>query len=173
MALKRTLALLVLALAFAAPARAGDTPLVQMHFFEGCWRGVFADQPGVSDERCFTPMLGGTYLRDTHTVHGGGAYAGESIYYLDAQAHKLAYTYYAADGGMSRGFLTADGQGGLVFEPGAFVDADGSTLTLRATWRTHGADRYTAETEVQENGRWRVLMRIDYTRAPDLRPPPP
>ncbi len=170
--MKRALAFLALTLAFVAgPARAGDTPLVQMHFFEGCWRGAFANQPGVTDERCFSPMLGGTYMRDTHTVRGSAqAYAGESIYYHDAQAHRLAYTYYAADGAISRGLLEPDGQGGLVFEPGAYVDANGSTLTLRATWRTHGADRYTAETEVQENGRWRPLMRIDYVRAPDLHP---
>ena len=162
----------VLCAALAGSAQAGDGPLAQMNFFQGCWRGQFSDAANVTDDRCFEPMQGGQYVRDTHAVHGGaGAYSGETIYYLDAQAHRLAFTYYASDGGMSRGFAESDSKGGLVFAPGTYVGADGSTLTMRATWVADGRDRYIATAEVQENGQWRPHLRILYTRARDLNAP--
>lgn len=164
-------------LAFASSAQAGDGPLAQMHFFEGCWRGQFAASGAgagvgaVTDDRCFEAMQGGTYVRDTHVVRGApGPYSGEAIYYLDAQAHKLAVIYFSSDGGVERGFAEPDGHGGLTFPPGIYVDADGSTLTMRATWRTDGPDRYIAIAEAQDNGQWREHLRILYTRAPDLHP---
>lgn len=156
----------------AAPAQAGDGPMAQMNFFQGCWHGAFAGSTTVTDDRCFEPMLGGAYVRDTHQVRGApGPYGGETIYYLDVEAHKLALTYYASDGGIERGFAEPDGHGGLIFPPGAFTDADGSTLTLRATWVTDGPDRYIATAEMLEHGQWRQHMRITYTRAHDLTPP--
>ena len=120
------------------------------------WHGAFAGSAHITDDRCFEPMQGGHYVRDTHQVRGGqGPYGGETIYYLDAQAHRLAFTYYASDGGMSRGFADADGNG-LVFPPGTYVDPDGSTLILRGSWRPDGPNRYLAISEIQENGQWRV-----------------
>jgi hypothetical protein len=149
----------------------GDTPSAQLHGFEGCWRGVFQGESGVTDIRCFEPMLGGQYMRDTHVVHGGqGAYSGETIYYLDAQTHLLSYAYYASDGGVMRGTASVD-EHGVTFPAGQYVDTDGSTLTLRSTWRRDGADRYVAVAEMEDHGQWRPHTTITYVRAPELSPP--
>ncbi|MBS0385663.1 MAG: hypothetical protein JSS00_09990 [Proteobacteria bacterium] len=170
-ALKFAFAGAVLAAVCAGSAQAGDGPLAQMHFFEGCWHGVFGGAGAVTDERCFAPMLDEHYVRDTHVVHGGdGAYSGETVYYIDAQSQRLAFTYYASDGGIARGFAEAD-QHGLTFPPGQWIGADGQSLTMRATWRAEGPNRYVAISEVQENGRWREHLRIVYTRAPERSPP--
>lgn len=159
------------AVLFASSAQAGDNPATQMTFFAGCWRGQFVNEAGVSDDRCFEPVQGGVFLRDTHQVRGGpGAYGGETIYYLDAQAQRLAFTYYASDGGMSRGFADVS-ETGVAFPPGTYVGADGATLNMRGSWTRDGADRYVAVSEIETNGEWREHLRIVYTRAPDLRPP--
>ena len=168
----RALLLALAAFAFGAPALAGDGPMAQMNFFQGCWHGAFTGSTTVTDDRCFEPMLGGTYIRDTHQVRGApGPYGGESVYYLDAEAHKLAVIYFSSDGGVERGFAEPDGRGGLSFPPGTYVGADGSTLTLRASWVTDGPDRYVATSEMLENGQWKPHLRITYTRAHDLTPP--
>lgn len=168
----RLLLLALAAFVLSAPAQAGDGPVAQMNFFQGCWHGAFAGSTTVTDDRCFEPMLGGTSVRDTHQVRGApGPYGGESIYYLDAQARKLAVIYFSSDGGVERGFAEPDGHGGLTFPPGDYVDADGSTLTLRATWVTDGPDRYVATAEILDHGQWRQHLRITYTRAHDLTAP--
>ncbi|HVY86626.1 MAG TPA: hypothetical protein VG943_15940 [Caulobacterales bacterium] len=155
----------------AAPAHA-DEPLATLAFFQGCWRGDFGGQNGVTDDRCFAPMLHGKYVRDTHEVRNAPApYAGETIYYLDAQTHRIGFTYYASDGGISRGFAEPGEGGGLVFPPGEYVGADGSTLTMRARWTPDGPDRYVAVAEIEDHGVWREHLRISYRRAPDLAPP--
>lgn len=162
---------LLCALALAAcvtPARADDhmAPLAPLI---GCWRGAFDGNAEISDERCFAPMLAGSYLRDTHAVRPT-AYAGESVYYFDASTRHLAVTYYAADGGMSSGGVQSE-EGALVFAPYTFINADGTTLHLRGTWRFDGPDRYVATSEMEQGGQWRPFMRITYVRAPDLTPP--
>jgi hypothetical protein len=172
LALMRALALALMAsFALAASAAAGDGPLAQLGFFQGCWRGTFQGEGGVTDIRCFQPMLGGQYVRDTHVVHdGAGPYSGESIYYLDAQTHQLSFTYYASDGGVMRGTGSVD-EHGITFPPGQFVSADGQTLTLRSTWRRDGVDRYVAVAELEDHGQWRAHTTITYRRARELSPP--
>ncbi len=168
----RALALAAIAAAlFAGAAQAGDGPIAQMDFFQGCWLGVFGGSGAVTDERCFAPMLGGVYVRDTHVVHGAAsAYSGETIYYLDGPARRLAFTYYASDGGIARGFATVD-EHGVTFSPGQWIGADGRTLTMRSSWREEGPNRYVAVSEIEENGQWREHLRITYTRAPERLPP--
>ena len=170
--MRRPLALSLLAsLVLAGSAAAGDRPLAQMDFFQGCWRGTFEGPGHVTDNRCFQPMLGGQFVRDTHVVHGGqGPYSGESIYYLDAQTHLLSFTYYASDGGVMRGTGSVD-EHGITFPPAQFVGSDGEAITLRSTWRREGADRYVAVAEIQEHGQWRPHITITYARAPVLSPP--
>src|SRR5512143_763742 len=103
--------------------------------FKAAGAGRFRAKAASTDIRCFQPMLGGQYVRDTHVVHdGAGPYSGESIYYLDAQTHQLSFTYYASDGGVMHGTARVD-EHGITFPPGQFVSADGQTLTLRSTWR--------------------------------------
>jgi hypothetical protein len=162
----------VAAFALAAPALAGDGPMAQMNFFVGCWRGQFSGPAHLGDDRCFEPMQGGTYVRDTHQVRGAPSpYGGESIYYLDAEAHKLAVIYFSSDGGVERGFAEPDGHGGLIFPPGTYVDADGTRLTLRASWVVDGPDRYVATSETLDHGEWKSHLRITYTRSHDLTAP--
>lgn len=130
----------------------------------GCWRGAFEGVADIHDERCFEPMLGGAYMRDVHAVRPTD-YAGETIYYFDATARMLAFTYYASNGGISRGVVVAEG-GALVFPPHTFVGADGSEHRLRSVWRFDGPDRFVVESERQEGGIWRPFGRITYARAP-------
>lgn len=164
---------LVLALALAAcatPARAQDaSAMAPLAPLMGCWRGTFEGQPAISDERCFEPMLGGSYVRDTHTVRPT-TYAGESVYFFDTQTRRLSFTYYAGGGGMSSGSVRAEGET-LVFDDYTFVNADGTTLRLRGTWRFEGRDRFVAASEREEGGRWAPFMRITYVRAPELTAP--
>lgn len=167
----RALAFSAIATAFASSAAAGDGPLAQLNFFQGCWRGTFQGEGGVTDIRCFQPMLNGRYVRDTHVVHNGrGPYSGESIYYLDAQTSLLSFTYYASDGGVMRGTGNVD-ERGITFPPSQFVSTDGDVLTLRSTWRRDGADRYVAVAEVEDHGQWRAHTTITYVRARELSPP--
>ncbi|MES1201353.1 MAG: hypothetical protein ABUS57_07865 [Pseudomonadota bacterium] len=155
--------------ALASPVAADTTPASALAYFQGCWRGDFGGNSGVTDDRCFAPMLDGQYVRDTHVIHGApGAYAGETIYYLDAQAHRVAFTYFASDGGVSKGFAEAGANGALVFPPGQWVGADGSTLTMRGSWTPDGPDRYIAVSEIQENGAWVEHLHIVYRRAPEM-----
>jgi len=159
--------------ALGGTAVAGDGPQAAMHFYLGCWHGAFAGSATVTDDRCFAPMLGGQYVRDTHEVRGAPEpYSGETIYYTDAQAQRVAFTYYASDGGMSRGFADPGQDGLIMFPPGQYVGSDGSTLTMRATWTPDGPNRYVAVAEIQlPNGQWQEHLRIVYTRAPELTPP--
>jgi hypothetical protein len=150
---------------FAAPV-AAQPAMPPMAALQGCWHGQFEGAPGMTDERCIAPMLGGQFVRDTHTVHGGEpGYGGETIYARDPVSHRIAFTYYASDGGIETGFV--DPQAGeFVFPPGRYVGADGQSLTMRATWRMDGPDHFTTDTEVMQGGQWRSHMRILYTRVP-------
>lgn len=161
--------LCALALAACATPALADDHLAPLAPLIGCWRGAFEGQPNITDERCFQPMLGGSYVRDTHAVRPT-EYVGESVYFYDAAAQRLAFTYYAGGGGMSSGDVRSEG-GALVFDPYTFVNADGTTLHLRGTWRFESADRYVATSEIEEGGQWRPFMRITYVRAPGLTPP--
>jgi hypothetical protein len=155
----------------SAPAAAGDGPLAQLNFLQGCWHGEFQTEAGVTDTRCFEPMLGGQFVRDTHVVHGGReAYRGESVYYLDAQTQQLSFTYYASDGGVMHGTGVVNDQG-MTFPPAQFITTDGGAMTVRARWRREGADRYVATTEIQDHGQWRTLHTIVYVRTSSVSPP--
>ena len=162
---------LVASAALVGSAAAGDGPAAQLNFLQGCWRGAFQSEAGVTDNRCFQPMLGGQYMRDTHVVHNGaGPYSGETIYYLDAQTHQLSFTYFASDGGVMRGTGNVNEQG-IVFPPSQYIGSDGQALTLRSNWRRDGPDRFVAVTEMQDHDRWRPLHTIVYVRAGELSPP--
>lgn len=160
--------LCALALAACATPAQADDHMAPLAPFMGCWRGTFEHNDAIRDEVCFTPMLGGAYVRDTHAVRPTD-YAGESVFYYDVAAQRLAVTYYAGGGGMSSGSVESE-QGALVFAPYTFVNADGATMRLRGAWRFEGADRYVATSEREEGGRWVPFMRITYVRAPDLTP---
>lgn len=129
----------------------------------GCWRGEFEGAADVHDERCFTPMLGGTYVRDVHSVRPTD-YSGETIYAYDPIAAALTYSYFASDGGGIRSAVAQHGNT-FVFAPADYVGADGARQRLRSTWRIDGPDRFVATTEREIDGAWQVFMRIAYRRT--------
>lgn len=157
---------LIVALALAAcaaPARAeGGTQdaMAVLAPLMGCWRGAFESNAEIHDERCFEPMLGGRYVRDTHFVRPT-AYSGETIYFADAATGTLAFIYFASDGGISRGGVRAE-EGALVFDDQTYVGADGRVLRMRSRWTIESADRFVASTEVERDGAWRPWGRITY-----------
>jgi hypothetical protein len=157
--------------ATAASAQTQANPLAPLDFLRGCWRGTFANAPGLTDEHCFAPMLGGRYLRDTHAVRGDASgYAGESIYAFDYEVRRITHTYYAVDGGTSRGFVDVTPEG-LSFPADRYVGGDGVVLNMRTRWVKDGPARFTTITEVQNGAAWTEFMRMTFVRAPDLTPP--
>lgn len=155
----------VLALAACATGARAEDAMAPFAPLMGCWRGAFESQPDIYDERCFTPMLGGRFVRDVHYVRPT-AYAGETIYVADAQAGGFGFTYYAGNGGVARGAGRAI-EGGGAFDPHSFVGADGGVQRLRSTWLFEGPDRFVAVSEREQDGEWRPWGRIVYTRARD------
>ncbi len=104
--------LLALLLSACAGARSASTPLdaspvalqqalSPLSPLLGCWRGSFDSNVEIHDERCFEPMLGGRYVRDTHIVLAT-PYRGETIYFWDTRSGALSFAYYASDGGSIR-----------------------------------------------------------------------
>ena len=56
-----------------------------------------------TDTHCFTPMLGGRFVRDLHMRRGRAApYSGETLYRWDPAARRIRFDYYASDGGYER-----------------------------------------------------------------------
>ncbi|MNT84344.1 hypothetical protein D3C72_2243460 [compost metagenome] len=77
---------------------------------------------------------------------------GETTYYHDPAANKVAFLYLENSGGHSRGtMLSADG--GLDFPATEYVGAKGKTLTYRVRW-TPSDDAYEAASEMLVDGRW-------------------
>jgi hypothetical protein len=159
----RALALSLMLAACATSARA-DEPLAPLAFLQGCWAGSFDSPGGLQDERCFEPMQGGRFVRDTHTVVGTG-YGGESIYAWNAELRRIEVSYFAADGGLMSG-VVAEESDGLWLREGRYVGPDGAIQSLRSHWIRNDLDGFTVETHRLEDGEWRQLMRIIYVRAP-------
>jgi hypothetical protein len=165
MALIRALAAALALTACASAAVAEEEQLELLGFLHGCWIGTFEGAQELRDERCFQPMLGGRFLRDTHTVVGTG-YGGETIYAWNAQAERIEATYYASDGGLMTGRVAAENDGFLWLRDGRYVGPDGRLQHLRSRWIRSGEGGFTVETEREEDGAWVMLMRITYAHAP-------
>lgn len=155
--------LFALALAGCAANARADDALAPLAPFMGCWRGEFQDQPDIHDERCFTPMLGGAFVRDVHYVRPTD-YAGETIYVYDAHAGAIAVTYYSSSGGVAHARLRPE-EGAFVFPEHVFTHADGSELRMRSIWRFENEDRFVVVTEAMEDGAWRPFGVIAYARV--------
>jgi hypothetical protein len=147
--------------ACATPVAAQDAmaPLAPL---TGCWRGTFANQPDIHDDRCFEPVLDGRIVRDVHYVRPT-EYAGETTYFQDGGA--LSFVYLNTERGVARGTILPDGER-LAFPPHAYVALDGATQHLRSTWRIESADRFVVESEREENGAWVAFALITYERVP-------
>jgi hypothetical protein len=69
-----------------------------------CWRGTFSNRPGETDTHCFSPMLGGRFIRDVHVVEGAAQpYSGETVYRLDTDSGEIRFHYYSSAGFTSSG----------------------------------------------------------------------
>ncbi len=161
----RALSLALALTACATPTQAEDE-LAPLGFLRGCWVGSFDSPDGLTDERCFESMQGGRYLRDTHTVRGTG-YGGEAIYAWNAERHRIEVTYFASDGGLMTGVVGVETDGLLLMRDGRYVGPDGAVQMLRSRWLRNEGGGFTVETEREENGEWRQMMRIIYTPAPE------
>jgi len=153
--------LLALALASCA-AQAPVDPMAAMQPLLGCWRGAFAGQPDIYDDRCFERL--GAHVVDVHSVQPT-TYSGETTYHWDDAQHEIVWAYAASDGGRSNGVMTPEA-GCLVFPVHTYRGPDGAELRMRSVWTIEG-DRFSAVSEQLENGAWVALMRIDYERAPE------
>jgi len=150
--------LLALAAALpAAPAYAADTlgrELQPFAFLAGsCWRATL---PGgqMTDTHCFTPMLGGRFLRDRHQI-SGATYAGETIYRWDAEVGRIRWHYYASDGMLMSG-TAAGADDGVAFEVVEVSPRSASPVPMRVAWRRDGADGYVVTSEVRDGESWRA-----------------
>jgi hypothetical protein len=128
-----------------------------------CWRATFPNSTN-TDTHCYTPMLGGLYVRDVHVVEGGPVpYSGESIYRWDPQARRVRYDYYASDGGHSSGFADPTPTG-IDFPEETYVSGGGQAMTLR-TVQTNAADGYARTTSARQGDSWREMWTMRFTRV--------
>lgn len=146
--------------ACAAPSRTLPTaeafaPLI------GCWRGTFADNAEIYDERCFERL--GAHVTDTHNVQPT-SYSGEATYH-DDDAGGIVFAYAASDGGRSNGALRVEGAR-YVIAPHTHRGGSGAEYVLRSTWVLETPDRLVMTTEQQVEGAWRPFTRITYVRNP-------
>jgi hypothetical protein len=118
-----------------------------------CWKGSFPDGKQ-TDEHCFTWVYDGKFLRDQHTVRGGGHpdYLGESIYLWNSSAKQIEYLYIEDQGGFSRGPVATD-KDALVFPPTSYIE-NGQTRTYRSRWQRTGENAYDVVTEFQSKDGW-------------------
>jgi hypothetical protein len=133
-----------LALAAAQPEQAPSdlfAPLAPLAFLVGhCWQAQLVG--GRADTHCFESVYGGHFVRDRHRVTGGpSVYEGETVYAWNAAAARIEYTYWASDGGVSRGSLTAH-DGLLDFGEDVNRRANGSEVRVATTWRLSGSTAY-------------------------------
>ena len=140
-----------------APAAAADAPAVEFQpfaFLSGsCWRATLPDGR-MTDTHCFTPMLGGHFLRDRHHINGAD-YAGETIYRWDAAARQIRWDYYASDGMLMSG-TAAGADNGVAFEVVEVSPRSASPVPMRIAWRRDGTDAYVVITEVRDGDSWRA-----------------
>jgi hypothetical protein len=153
------LALLLPMTAFAEPS----THFAPQAFLAGsCWKGAFPDGKR-TDEHCYEWVYEGQFLRDRHTVRGGeSTYAGETIYYWDAETRLVHYLYFNVRGGHSRGTVTP--KDGVLFFPEEKYSDGKVEQTYRSQWRRDGDDAYIAISEVKVADGWKEAWRIRMQR---------
>lgn len=158
----RALALSLALGACATSVRAEEDRLAPLGFLNGCWIGTFDGSQALQDERCYTTVLYGHMLRDTHTVVGAG-YGGETTYVWNAETQRIEVSYVASDGGLMTGRVEQGADGVLWMHDGRYVGADGRVLALRSRWERRG-DGFVVISEQQRDGAWAPLMTITYAR---------
>ena len=151
-------------LAVAAVQATQPDRFAPMAFLVGhCWQ---AELPGgQSDTHCFDSLYGGRFIRDRHQVTGGRAvYEGETIYAWNAGASRVEYTYWASDGGVSRGSVRAR-DGLLDFGTDVNRRPDGAEIRIATTWQPEGGTAYSVRWASSEPSLNRTMR---YTRLDRL-----
>jgi hypothetical protein len=158
---------LLLAVALQSAATPALNPELQsLAFLAGfCWRGTFANRPGETDTHCFTPMLGGRFLRDVHVVEGAAApYSGETVYRLDRDSGEIRFHYYSSEGFTSSGAARPT-ETGIEFPEETYRGTDGQ-MTVRSRWTRDGPDAYHVISEsLLRDGTWEEAWRMRMIRV--------
>ena len=105
-------------------------------------------------------------LRDTHTVRRAGQPdgVGESTYYVDTVANRVAFLYIEDGGGYSRGTMESLPEA-LLFPDTQYI-ADGEALVYRARWTRQGDKAYEAWSEAQTpDGGWATMFKLVLKRV--------
>lgn len=160
------------ALAFASlaaasgPAAADPVDLLKpLGFLAGhCWKGTFPDGRS-TDEHCFAWMYDGRALRDTHVVRVPGRPdgLGETTYYVDSAANRVAFLYLENSGGYSRGTLEFLPES-LLFPDTEYI-ADGEATVYRARWTPLTLDSYEAWSEARTPDGWTTMFKLVLKRT--------
>ena len=163
----------LLAIAFQVPAPAAD-PFAPMAFLVGhCWQADMGQNR--VDTHCFESLYGGRFIRDRHEVTGGPArYEGETIYTWNAATNRVEYSYWASNGGVSRGALRAR-DGSLDFGEDVHRRANGSELRINTIWRPGDASYdvvwTSSEAAMNRTMRYsrvdRAAVKVDSVARPD------
>jgi hypothetical protein len=159
-----------LVLAAAQPEQAPSdlfAPLAPLAFLIGhCWQAELGQRR--IDTHCFESFYGGRFVRDRHRVTGGASvYEGETIYDWNAAAGRIEYTYWASDGGVSRGALTTH-DGLLDFGEDVNRRADGVDVRIATTWRLSGSTAYDVVWTSPEAGLNRRMHYVRLDAAPGM-----
>lgn len=158
--MKTVFFLIAAGLSGAAMAAETPPPLAPLSFWAGhCFKGAFPDGKQ-TDEHCFAWVFEGSVLRDRHVVRNPGKpdYIGETVYFWDPDARKIAYFYYENAGGISSGTAEPSADG-MVF-PATRYTAPGDSMTYRARWTRQGTNAYEAFSEAQNGDTWMPMFKI-------------
>jgi hypothetical protein len=166
--LRRVTVLVVSALLARAPIHAQATSTIDgkfapLEFLVGnCWRGTF---PGSAqtDEHCFEWVFDHKFIRDRHVVRGGEPYGGETIYFWDAPASRIAFSYWNTEGQMMTGHVVSSVGDTLTFST-TVAGASGPT-ELRTTWLRFGSSGYRARELQRAGDSWKELFAIEMSRV--------
>ncbi|MDX1500760.1 MAG: DUF1579 family protein [Thermoanaerobaculia bacterium] len=142
----------------AAAHRARFAPLDTLA--GSCWGGEISE--GVRDVHCWEWVIQEKFLRDRHTVRGGGGvYSGDTLYAWDADDATLRFWYFNSLGGVSQGTAAVEGER-MLFEE-SYEDAERSAA-IRSYLELPDADRYRIASERLSDGGWEPMMKVEYRR---------
>jgi hypothetical protein len=143
-------------------AQQSPTKFRPLAFLVGsCWIGTFPDGKR-TDEHCFEWVFDRAFVRDRHVVRGDETpYEGESLFWWNAKAGRLAFWYWNSQGGVSEGSADVTSEG-LVF-PERYT-TDSGVVDMKAVWTRTGPDGYRVRQTVQQGDEWKTLWTMDLKR---------
>jgi hypothetical protein len=126
-----------------------------------CWIGTFPDGKK-TDEHCFEWVFERAFIRDRHIVRGGETpYQGESLFWWDPKAGRLAFWYWNSQGGVSEGSADASSEG-IVFPEHHTTDS--GVVEMKAVWTRTGPDSYRVRQAERGGNDWKTLWTMDLRR---------